>query len=152
MRKTLLVLAVALKYVLFTPLACGAPKVIAVPFTSTPNGQVVVSVLINGQAHNLELDSGASVTAIDMTAYGNGAIQSGGQATGAGGAQMSVNVGSINLKIGNKSIDLDVYVFPKGQHVCSDGKNEGLLGEDVLRKLASVTIDYAHKQVVFTEK
>ena len=73
MRKTLLVLAVALKYVLFTPLACGAPKVIAVPFTSTPSGH-------------------------------------------------------------------------------SDGKNEGLLGEDVLRKLASVTIDYAHKQVVFTEK
>jgi hypothetical protein len=149
MKRTLLVLALAVKYVLFAAQAAGAPKVITVPFQNHGD-QIAISILINDQSAVVQLDSGATVTAIDANVY-KGTVIQGGSVRVAGGETKSIGVGSASVQIGDKKIGMDGILIYPGR-VCSDGKDDGLLGEDILRKFASVTIDYQHKQVIFTEK
>lgn len=110
----------------------------------------VVTVDINGTPRNLIVDTGAEVTMLSANAAGMsmttfrktsataGAVGVGGEADKVQDATVNLTVGQLNLKQHDVLVVRDM-----ANHTKSLGMQiDGLLGQDVLARFASVSIDY----------
>jgi len=136
-------------------LSVSAGDEVAIAFeTDARFGSILVPITVNGKPATLLLDTGAASTFVSAELAGVDASQvKRSRFRADGGMEVSGVWESARLELGGRKMTLDVKAVDFAAASERYGRRiDGLLGQDVLRKFARVTIDFRAKRLLLSNE